>query len=175
MFTALFNRVKRFVNEKTNYNPTDLPEWAIDLLCEISTSKDDTSFEINFHGYRSYLTDIGFELPPFRQMLHAANEGKLKKLLTESTVLDREISMFSDSIDSDAICKYPDMESFYKAEEEKRKEALNSVINSPQAEQNRLNNFNDKGEFCAFRKLKTAYEENPDQFEPDVEVWINSF
>ncbi|MCP5004705.1 MAG: hypothetical protein GY941_12320 [Planctomycetes bacterium] len=174
MLNALFNRVKSFIYKKTHYNPTELPDWAINNLCEISKTKDSISLELNMHGYRSYLTDIGFELPPFRQMLHAANEGELKEFLTESTVLDREISMFSDNIDSDATCKYPDMGSFYKEEAERREKELNDFTNSPEAQQNRLNAYNDKGEFCAFQNLKTAYEENPDQFEPEVEELVNS-
>ncbi len=152
----LFNKVVGFYRSKIYYNPTDLPNWAIDRLCEISKSKDDDYFELGIHAYRSYLTDIGFELPPFRQILDAANEGRLKEILADNVNSDYKISMFADNVDSDAICIYPDMESFYKAEAEKRENALNNFLNSPEAKQNRLNAYNDKGEFCAFRNLKVG-------------------
>lgn len=141
VLNALFNRVKNFLYEKTHYNPTELPGWAIDRLCEISKTEDSISLELDMHGYRSYLTDIGFELPPFREMLHSANKGNLKEFLMGSVNSRREISMFADSIDPDAI---------------------------------RLGYYNEEGEFCKYKDLKTAYEKNPDEFEPEVVEWIMS-
>ncbi|MCP4373378.1 MAG: hypothetical protein GY797_35555 [Deltaproteobacteria bacterium] len=82
MLKSFFSKAAHAVHNRVYYNPTQLPDCAIERLCSIADTEAERDVLTARLSYNhDLLVSYGYKLPAFEKILESAQRGQLRDLL----------------------------------------------------------------------------------------------